>query len=48
LLNTWLLLRRHGDIGDETHHILHTTKTGTDWPVNSQYGVTGADALIVG
>ena len=33
LLNIWLFGRRHGDIGTETHNILHTIKTGSDWPV---------------
>ena len=33
LLNIWLFWRGHGDVGTETHHILHTIKTGTDWPV---------------
>jgi hypothetical protein len=34
LLNIWLFWRGHGDVGTETHHILHTIKTGSDWPVN--------------
>ena len=35
LLSTWLSWRRQGDIDTETHHILHTIKTGTVWPVIS-------------
>ena len=35
LLNIWLFWRGHGDVGTETHHILHTIKTGSDWPVSA-------------
>ena len=32
-LNMWPISRRHGDVGTETHNILHTIKMGRLWPV---------------
>jgi hypothetical protein len=29
----WPISRRHGDVGTETHNILHTIKMGRLWPV---------------
>jgi hypothetical protein len=47
LLNIWLFWRGHGDVGTETHHILHTIKTGSDWPVNrSSYSLTAISVSI--